>query len=109
MRTTIRRPTASPSARRPNKQAIADLAAANALAMKTGMNKHEFSGRNGEARLRYLDSDFQVMVPGAYVTCAVTGRRIPLSDLRYWSVDRQEAYADAAASLKRELALRRAK
>jgi hypothetical protein len=73
------------------------------------MNRHEFIGRNGEARLRYLDSDFQVVVPGAYVSCAVTGQRIPLSELRYWNVDRQEAYVDAAASLKRELSLRRAK
>jgi hypothetical protein len=70
------------------------------------MNRHEFSGRNGEARLRYLDSDYQVVVPGSYVTCAVTGERIPLSDLRYWSVERQEPYADAEASLQRELALR---
>ncbi len=73
------------------------------------MNRHEFIGRNGEARLRYLDSDYQVIVPGAFVTCAVTGQRIPLSELRYWSVDRQEPYADAAASLKRELSLRRGK
>ena len=73
------------------------------------MNKHEFSARNGEARLRYLDSDFQVVVPGAYVVCSVTGRHIPLSDLRYWSVDRQEPYVDAAAALKRDLALRRAR
>jgi hypothetical protein len=72
------------------------------------MNRHEFSGRNGEARLRYLDSDYQVVVPGSYVTCAVTGQRIPLSDLRYWSVDRQEAYADAEASLQCELSLRQA-
>ena len=72
------------------------------------MNRHELGSRDGEARLRYLDSDYQVVVPGAYVTCAVTGRRIPLSELRYWSVDRQEAYADAEASLKRELGLRRA-
>ncbi|MDQ3559278.1 MAG: DUF2093 domain-containing protein [Pseudomonadota bacterium] len=71
------------------------------------MNRHEFSARDGEARLRYLDSDYQVVVPGAYVTCAVTGRRIPLSELRYWNVDRQEPYADAAASLKRELTLHR--
>lgn len=71
------------------------------------MNRHELSGRNGEARLRYLDSDYQVVVPGAYVTCAVTGKRIPLAELRYWSVDRQEAYADVMASLKREQALRR--
>jgi len=31
----------------------------------------------------------------------VTGRPIPLDELKYWSVDRQEAYVDAAASLKR--------
>jgi len=73
------------------------------------MNRHEFSGRDGEARLRYLDSDYQVVVPGAYVTCAVTGKHIPLAELRYWSVDRQEAYADVMASLKREQSLRRAK
>lgn len=71
------------------------------------MNRHQPLGRDGEARLRYLDADYQVVVPGAYVTCAVTGRRIPLSELRYWNVDRQEPYLDAAASLKRELSLRR--
>lgn len=71
------------------------------------MNRHEPLSRSGEARLRYLDSDYQIVVPGSYVTCAVTQRRIPLSELRYWSVDRQEPYADAEASLKRELELRR--
>ena len=55
----------------------------------------------GEARLEYLDADFRVRKPGAFVLCAVTGARIPLQDLRYWSVERQEAYVDAAASLKR--------
>jgi hypothetical protein len=72
------------------------------------MNRHEF-GRSGEARLRYLDGDYQVVVPGSYVVCAMTRERIPLSDLRYWNVDRQEAYVDAEASLQRELALRRAR
>lgn len=71
------------------------------------MNRHQLGGRSGEAKLRYLDSDYQVLVPGSFVTCAVTGRQIPLSELRYWNVDRQEAYADAAASLKRELSFRR--
>jgi hypothetical protein len=71
------------------------------------MNRHEFSGRDGEAKLRYLDSDFQVVVPGSYVICAVTGQRIPLSELRYWSVDRQEPYVDAEASLRRELSIER--
>lgn len=59
-------------------------------------------GRGGEARVRYLDGEFNVLSPGGFVTCAVTGERIPLDRLRYWSVDRQEAYADAAASLRRE-------
>ncbi|HSG94804.1 MAG TPA: DUF2093 domain-containing protein [Afifellaceae bacterium] len=68
------------------------------------MNRHEASG--SEARIRYLDGDFQVVVPGSFVTCAVTGASIPLSDLRYWSVERQEAYADASASLQREQAVR---
>jgi hypothetical protein len=31
----------------------------------------------------------------------VTGRTIPMDELRYWSVELQEAYADAATSLKR--------
>ncbi len=69
------------------------------------MNRFEGTGRGGEAKIRYLDGDFQVIVPGGFVTCAVTGSRIPLSELRYWSVDRQEAYVDAGASLKRELEL----
>jgi hypothetical protein len=68
------------------------------------MNRHEPSG--GEAILRYLDGDFQVVRPGSHVHCAVTGQPIPLSELRYWSVDRQEAYLDARASLEREMELR---
>ncbi len=52
----------------------------------------------GEAKLYYTDSSVQVLVPGRYVICAVTGTRIPLEDLKYWSASRQEPYADAAAS-----------
>ena len=55
-----------------------------------------------EAVLRYLDSDFEILRSGTFVICAVSGKHIPLSQLRYWSVDRQEAYADAAQSLKAE-------
>jgi hypothetical protein len=65
------------------------------------MNRFE-SGGSGEARVRYLDADFQVLSVGSYVTCAVTGGRIPLDELKYWSVDRQEAYADVHASVARE-------
>ena len=51
-----------------------------------------------EATLLYGDGDFQVQRQGDYVTCAVTGRRVALDALRYWSVTRQEAYADAYAA-----------
>ena len=57
----------------------------------------------GEARLEYLDGDFRILKPGAYVSCAVTATPIPLDELRYWSVDRQEAYATPEASMAREL------
>jgi len=60
----------------------------------------------GPARLHYGDGQFDIIVPGSYVVCAVTGKHIPLGRLRYWSVDRQEAYVDAEASLKAELAAR---
>jgi len=51
------------------------------------------------ATIHYLDGSFQVLRPGNHVTCAVTGKRIALEDLRYWSVTRQEAYIDAWAVL----------
>ena len=65
------------------------------------MNRIDRHGRGGEARLRYLDGDFQVLVPGGFVRCAVSGVEIPLDEVKYWSVARQEAYVDAAAALKR--------
>ena len=55
-----------------------------------------------EARLHYMAGTFRLLAHGDYVRCAVTGVRIPLDQLRYWSVARQEAYADAAASLEGE-------
>jgi hypothetical protein len=55
----------------------------------------------GEAEIRYLDGDFRVIRPGAFVRCAVTGAEIPLEELRYWSVDLQEAYVSPDAVLRR--------
>jgi hypothetical protein len=66
------------------------------------MNRFEGPGAK-EARIRYLDGDFQVTSPGAFVRCAVTGEQIPLDELRYWSVARQEPYLNAIVSLKREI------
>jgi len=66
----------------------------------TVLNKFGSSG-HGEAQLQYLDGDFRVISPGTYVRCAVTGARIPLDELKYWSVDLQEAYALPSAVLQR--------
>ena len=60
------------------------------------------SGAGRAARLHYLPGSFRVLSNGDHVICAVTGAHIPLHELRYWSVERQEAYVDAATSLEAE-------
>jgi hypothetical protein len=71
------------------------------------MNRFEkLFGLKGEARLRYLDGEFQVLSPGDFVRCAVTGETIMLPDLRYWSVELQEAYVSAEISFERYWALK---
>ena len=59
-------------------------------------------GRAREAKIHYLDGTFRMLSAGDHVRCAITGAIIPLDELRYRSVERQEAYADAAASLEAE-------
>ncbi|MFA5899831.1 MAG: DUF2093 domain-containing protein [Hyphomicrobium sp.] len=65
-----------------------------------------FFGLRGEAKVRYLGGEFQVLSPGDFVRCAVTGEPIMLPDLRYWSVELQEAYSTPEASMQRFLELR---
>ncbi len=52
-----------------------------------------------EAEVRYFHSEFKIVRNGSHVRCAVTGLPIPLDDLKYWSVERQEAYATPEAAL----------
>lgn len=71
------------------------------------MNRFERNiGQAGEAKLRYLDGEFQVLTPGSFVRCAVTGQAIPIENLRYWSVELQEPYSSAEVSLQRFLQVR---
>ncbi|MBZ6076085.1 DUF2093 domain-containing protein [Microvirga puerhi] len=63
------------------------------------MNRFEPTG--GEAIVQYLDSDLRVLKPGSFVRCAVTGKQIPLDELKYWSVARQEAYSSPEAVMAR--------
>ena len=70
------------------------------------MNQHERIPRPAaEAEVKYLDGDFRVVRPGAFVRCAVTGAAIRLDELRYWSAERQEAYASAEVALERVVEL----
>ena len=55
---------------------------------------------DGPALLHYGDGEFVVLKPGGYVVCAVSGQRIPLEALRYWSVERQAAYVGAQEALQ---------
>lgn len=58
------------------------------------------------ALVRYFANDVQIIRPGHFVRCAVTGQQVALEDLRYWNVDLQEAYASAELALERWKALR---
>ena len=60
------------------------------------------SGR--AARIHYMAGTFRVLSDGDHVVCAITGARIPLHELKYWSVERQEPYIDAETSHKAEQA-----
>lgn len=56
---------------------------------------------NPQATLHYGDGEFAVLKPGRFVTCAVTGKAVPLESLRYWSASLQEAYAGPAEAFQR--------
>ncbi len=58
-------------------------------------------GFKKEAQIRYEDGNFEILSGGDYVLCGVTGKRIPIHQLKYWSVERQEAYGTPEATMKR--------
>jgi len=55
------------------------------------------------AVLRYEPNGFRVIRAGHHVKCSATGQAILLEELRYWSVERQEAYASAELATRRLL------
>ena len=44
------------------------------------------------AKIKYLPNNFQIIEPGDYVECAVSGKKINLDNLTYWNVELQEPY-----------------
>ena len=61
------------------------------------------SATDRPAILRYEPNGFRVISPGAHVICAVSAQAVPLEELRYWSVEHQEAYASCDLATKRLL------
>jgi len=55
------------------------------------------------AKIKYLPNNFEVIEDGDHVICAISGKKISLSQLNYWNVDLQEAYYSyVEASQKKE-------
>ena len=59
-----------------------------------------------EARIKYLPGDYEILAPGQFVRCAVTGQPVALDDLRYWSHELQEAYVSGEAAAARYAEMR---
>jgi hypothetical protein len=59
------------------------------------------SAADRPALLVYGPADYRVIKPGKFVVCAVSGERIGLRDLTYWSAEHQEAYATAEIATRR--------
>jgi hypothetical protein len=54
---------------------------------------------SSQAEVRYHHGEFKIVRHGTHVRCAATGLPIALDDLKYWSVERQEAYSSPEAVL----------
>lgn len=55
------------------------------------------------AKLHYMANNFRLLSPGDHILCAMSGDKVRLEDLRYWSVAKQEGYASAELSVKAAL------
>lgn len=58
------------------------------------------SNNSRAARLHYMPNGFRMLASGDHVVCAVSGEQIPLDELRYWSVEKQQPYASAEIATK---------
>jgi hypothetical protein len=45
-----------------------------------------------KAKIKFKPNNFEIVENGDYVTCAISGKNIPLNQLTYWNTELQEAY-----------------
>ena len=58
---------------------------------------------NKLAKLKYLPNNFEIIENGDHVICAISGKKIPIENLSYWSVEDQEPYFSyKEASIRRD-------
>ncbi len=58
---------------------------------------------NKLAKLKFLPNNFEIIENGDHVICAISKKKIPLENLNYWNVDKQEAYYSyVEAAIQRE-------
>jgi hypothetical protein len=81
----------------------AGIAVSPAMSHKAAML---MMNRGKAAKLHYMANGFCMLSSGDHVVCAITGEQIPLDELRYWSVARQEPYASAEISTRAALGQR---
>ena len=59
------------------------------------------------AKIKYFPNNFQIIEPGEYVICSISGKQINIKSLNYWNVELQEPYYSyKEACLKRESLLK---
>tara|TARA_B100000676_G_C17649683_1_gene615914 strand:+ start:33 stop:218 length:186 start_codon:yes stop_codon:yes gene_type:complete len=59
--------------------------------------------QNKLAIIKYKPNDFEILENGDHVICAISGKKILLENLNYWSVEHQEPYFSyVEASVKRD-------
>ena len=55
------------------------------------------------AKIKYFPNNFQIIEPGEFVICSISGKQINIESLNYWNVELQEPYYSyKEAYLKRE-------
>ncbi len=58
--------------------------------------------KNKLAKLKYLPNNFEILVPGDHVVCAISNKKIPLDQLTYWNVELQEPYFSYIEAAKKK-------
>ena len=61
------------------------------------------------AKIKFLPNNYQIIEPGDYVICAISGKLISLENLNYWSVELQEAYYSYEEAYQKRESLNRNK